>query len=1446
MSVALAKGKKTAGVLKVLIVGYYGFENAGDEAILRAIVNDLRERHAKLSVTVVSGNPAQTSELHGIAAISWRDGLAIFDAVSEADLTIVGGGGLFHDYWGLNPNLLFTDQQSGIALYTAPAILAALLDKPLVLYAIGVGPLFSEHAKRFVRVACEAATAITVRDEGSKGLLESIGVVGDRVRVTADPALGLSLEEHSAVEARADIANAEKPLVAVSVRDWNVGVESNFWEREFAAGLDQFLAREGGTILFTPFGRLAGEGKSDDDVSARIQAQMRHRSSSILLSGESSPIDLLHLFGSCDLTVGMRLHSLIFSALNHVPCAAVSYDLKVDQFVERIGSAKPLDIRSLEADRLAGNMSEALATTVEFRMGVRDKLRTLAGLAKQNAEIALAAVGTVRRQNGYWPSPELSSLLARGIRAQLVAGDSLQSELQNLSTVLAKVEADRDEGRGFLSGENRVLTERFDEASLAVARLQADNDEIRAEIARGSEFQQSQSEAVARIEGDRQALREELEKARKFQLSQEGSLANSEAEMNRLRQEILNLTQHRLDAERSLATAEATVATTETAREQLRNELDAVQELHRASEAALVKLEAEGAAQARKAKDFFAKTIQLETERGSISTQLQLSGKELRVSWEQLRASEERLRASEERLRASGEQLRQSEETVAAERALREATEHQFATSRASLSASLLAHKKTANAIDEYRRRFVSELSIYRGQRAWKFMLYLRQAYTLLVRRHWHSGLEEQELRFPDIGQYVPASYDDDGSAFENLPGSVPENGPANEEPITAKTDLQCAIAPQGSQYDVIILAIIDFDFRYQRPQQIAAQFARTGHRVFWISPARFLAVDSNEPYKIIPLRDNIWEIHLRGPQPDIYMGRLDPPVARTLATSLQALFRDQAIAENLLLLQLPFWRQIGLALRETFGSVLAYDCMDDWDTFENMGRFNVLEEENLAVECDVLIVSSKGLVDKFTARGIDCVLARNGADFEFFAGGKSSGLLAGIPGPVIGYFGAIADWIDLDLIRDVAAMRPQYSFVLIGQVFGRDMSALEALSNVYILGDQKYASLPSFLSDFDACTIPFMLNQVTEATDPVKLYEYFSLAKPVIATNMSELAQCGDLIYIGKGADDFASKIDSAIGESGDDLRRRRSAFARNNTWERRVEAIDSRVRGRFPLVSILIVTYNSAEFVLPCLESIRDSTAYPAYEVIIVDNASTDGTAEVLRKYAATDDRIQIDCLATNKGFSGGNNYAARKATGEYLILLNIDTMVTSGWIERMLRHIRHDPSIGIVCPVTNFAGNEVKVNVDYTGARQMQEFALKLASERQSGTLDIDVAPLYCALVPRTVWMLAGELDEGFGIGMFEDDDFCMRVRGAGYRVVAAEDCFIHHFGQGSFSKMPQQQYESIFEANRKRFEDKWKTDWKPHQTRAGVRPAFEERKFVPGDFCDGSPVNSFTPK
>jgi GT2 family glycosyltransferase len=236
-------------------------------------------------------------------------------------------------------------------------------------------------------------------------------------------------------------------------------------------------------------------------------------------------------------------------------------------------------------------------------------------------------------------------------------------------------------------------------------------------------------------------------------------------------------------------------------------------------------------------------------------------------------------------------------------------------------------------------------------------------------------------------------------------------------------------------------------------------------------------------------------------------------------------------------------------------------------------------------------------------------------------------------------------------------------------------------------------------------------------------------------------------------------------------------------------------------------------------------------------VDNASTDDTVSQLGEYAEPDSRLRVVALPKNLGFAGGNNRAVQESRGEHLIFLNIDTMVTAGWIGRLLRHIHRDHSIGLLCPVTNFAGNEVKVNVNYACWREMERFARTLAAARNGQKVAIQVAPLYCALMPRTVWDRVGEIDTRYEIGMFEDDDLSIRVHQAGYGIYAAEDCFIHHFGQGSFAKLPSETYNRIFEANRKRFEEKWKRRWTAHRTRPGVRPPYEEKRFEVAEFLGG---------
>ena len=781
-------------------------------------------------------------------------------------------------------------------------------------------------------------------------------------------------------------------------------------------------------------------------------------------------------------------------------------------------------------------------------------------------------------------------------------------------------------------------------------------------------------------------------------------------------------------------------------------------------------------------------------------------------------AATELRRSAEEKDRLQAELLRNRENL---DRSLRE---------KAAIEASAKEQeeqlKRLVGSFSESASRFSEafdrRLREYRAQRAWKIMLAIRRAYTLVVRGGWsgwwrlvfgpREPLDDYELAFPKPEEYLH-------------PLAVPV-------PAVVKTP--DVIAPPPRKYDVIVLAIIDFDFRFQRPQQIAAQLAREGHRVLWVTATKTIPQDSPAPYQIGKLRENIWEIRLRAPAMDLYLKEFAPGAVACFAEGLRAVYRDFAVSESAILVQLPFWRRLALQLREEHGGVMLYDCMDDWDTFENLGEFNRSEERKLAGECDVLAVTAERLRRKFDTPPLAPVLARNGADFDFFSSAQPLEGLRRDGEPVIGYFGAIADWIDLDLLYEVARSRPQYSFVLAGQVFDRDIRALEALPNVRFLGSRPYEQMPSLLAAFDVCIIPFKLNQVTHATDPVKLYEYLSQGKPVVATAMQELHSVAGLCWLAEGAVEFAQKLDEAVADVDPQRRQARIDFARKNTWASRVAALDSAIRGKFPKISVLVVTYNCAEYIGPALRALFRNE-YPNLEVILVDNHSIDDTVLIARRLASSHPQTRIETLASNRGFAGANNVAAGLATGDYLVFLNADTLVTPGWLGRLLRHLQRDPSIGLICPVTNFAGNEVKITVDYRNQQEMERFALSIARARRGELHDVAVVPLYCALMRNSVFKELGGLDERYEIGMFEDDDLSLKVKERGLRVVVAEDCFVHHFGQASFSKLPPDEYNRIFDANRRRFEEKWKRRWIAHRTRAGVRPASEETRFDPGSFC-----------
>lgn len=217
----------------------------------------------------------------------------------------------------------------------------------------------------------------------------------------------------------------------------------------------------------------------------------------------------------------------------------------------------------------------------------------------------------------------------------------------------------------------------------------------------------------------------------------------------------------------------------------------------------------------------------------------------------------------------------------------------------------------------------------------------------------------------------------------------------------------------------------------------------------------------------------------------------------------------------------------------------------------------------------------------------------------------------------------------------------------------------------------------------------------------------------------------------------------------------------------------------------SIVIVTYNGLrELTAPCLESIFKNTPGSDYEVIVVDNASTDGTRDYLKKLSEEEPRLTIVLNNLNRGFAGGNNDGIRISRRENIVLLNNDTLVTKGWLSGLLNMLDSDPSIGLAGPVSNSVGNEQQIFIEASEPEDIIKEASRWCDMASGDTFETEMLGFFCVAMRRSVVEKVGVLDEGFGLGYFEDDDYCMRVKRAGYALVCVEGVFVYHRGGGFF--------------------------------------------------------------
>jgi hypothetical protein len=322
-----------------------------------------------------------------------------------------------------------------------------------------------------------------------------------------------------------------------------------------------------------------------------------------------------------------------------------------------------------------------------------------------------------------------------------------------------------------------------------------------------------------------------------------------------------------------------------------------------------------------------------------------------------------------------------------------------------------------------------------------------------------------------------------------------------------------------------------------QRPHHMAAELARQGNLVFFDCSGSL--VDHFADF--VPVEKNLWIYN--GPRG--VLDTLEDPV-------LWAVTYNAPLAER--------W----------VGRKVVYDWIDDLSVFPYRQEKMLENHRRMLAEADLVLCVARTLIEEAEAERPDILYVPNGVEYRRFA--NPSGAADLDPAftrllrdgkPVVGYYGAVASWLDVELLTETARRRTDWNFVVIGHRLddAPPLDSLETLPNVLVLSARKYETLPHYLARWTAAMIPFKVNRITKATSPLKLYEYFAGGKPVISAPMPECEAFAE-VHVARDAQEFSRALDLAKAEAGDEeFRRRLQAIGRENSWGARIDVVRRRL---------------------------------------------------------------------------------------------------------------------------------------------------------------------------------------------------------------------------------------------------------------------------------------------
>jgi len=356
---------------KILVAGYYGYQNSGDDAILHSICHDILQLDIETNITVLSNQPRVTMGEYPVNAVDRFNLKEVIKQVKNCDALVMGGGSLIQD---------LTSTRS-LYYYLGILWFAKFYKKPIMLYGNGIGPIHKWYNKPLTTFTLNRVDVITLREHLSKELLNKLKVTKPIIEITADPVFNLELSQdiHTADLYEIERVPNDKPIVGVLFRSWS---HEESYSRKMAKVCDRIIETYDYNIVFVPMKHPA-----DLIVAFEIMKKMKHKAT--VIEHRYNEEKLIAFMGEMRLLLSMRLHGLIYGALKQVPTIGFNYDPKVEYYAKELDIPIVEDMRHIHVDKIMEQIEylEKNRDTVIAKMSIRvDELKQE---AKRNREYLL-------------------------------------------------------------------------------------------------------------------------------------------------------------------------------------------------------------------------------------------------------------------------------------------------------------------------------------------------------------------------------------------------------------------------------------------------------------------------------------------------------------------------------------------------------------------------------------------------------------------------------------------------------------------------------------------------------------------------------------------------------------------------------------------------------------------------------------------------------------------------------------------------------------------------------------------------------------------------------------------------------------------------------------------------------------------------------------------------